>query len=297
MSANIINKLNNFRHHIEYVRNKYNTFRIIINKVNYPEGDIYTFRMGGDYDNCINISININVDNNTWRSLPLAWAHIINIKYEPECRLNGILQHGGDVVDMIKLALQYINYIFPEITVFELKDNSNIECEPLAAELKPPRKPVKPLSLSALYVLLHGKTWYERHFNAELKPEKYLNYKQNIQVFSNPINKPIEYLNRYVNNMTTIDLLRPYYDNHKSWHEFINKIPRNKRCKLLYNWISTFVNDKTLDSIEGNYWYIDINRMSRINMEIVDKPIYMPQRGGKATKIKITFQNKFVSNF
>ena len=272
-----------------YIRNNNNEFRIENNEINIRDFHTQSIIMGGIYNDSeynTNITIKTNSDNKKI-------GYITHIKYEPECSLNSVLERGGGMVEMVKLAIQYVSKIYPEITTFELQDTSNIECDKIDMTITfPPRKIIKPLSLSSLYILLYGKTWYELHFNARMiNNELYNIYKREIHKLGLPINKPLTDIQKYVCDNDKYEKLRQYYDANKSWHEFFNKIPKNRRCELLYNWIPEFVSDKIYNLHMSNKWVIDVDNMEKTYMQIIDKPTQNPKRGGGKAKNKIIIRN------
>lgn len=267
---------------VKYIKNNNDEFKIEFNPINYRNLNTCIFTMGGVYDECINITI--KTDNKR------RVGYISYIKYEPECSLTAALERGGGIVEMVKLALQFVNKIYPEITTFELRDTSNIECDNIDMTTSPPRKVNKPLSLSNLYILLYGKTWYELHFNAEMVDKEIYNiYKNSTQIFGLTIKNPIDTIATYINDTDKLTQLQQYYDANKTWHDFFNKIPRKRRCELLYNWIPNFVRIHIGELHQHNMWEIDINRMTKTYMEIIDAPTakQITQIGGN-NKITIT---------
>ena len=118
------------------------------------------------------------------------------------------------------------------------------------------------LSLAPLYILTHGKTWYEYNFNAEMSNLVYYNnYKQNIHRLNNIIDIPFQqFYYRYL-QPHQIDQLKPYYKPDISWFTFFTSIPKSKRCDLLYNWISNFVSDYLNNTYINTSWFIDVNKL------------------------------------
>jgi len=188
----------------------------------------YYVRIGGKtFDGCLEIFIN-NEE-----------TKIAQIYSEPECGFDLDLAKDG-TVDMIKSALQLCQVLFGS-NQFKLDDDSNIECGKKNYSHKPPRKPIKPLSLLYLTLAKECKTWYELHFNAYIENETERNrYYESIMKLNDKIN--IEY-NTFV-KMAYIDdgiydELHQYFNSSDTWLEFIKRIPKDKHCKLL-KWVPSY---------------------------------------------------------
>jgi hypothetical protein len=261
----------------EYFKNDKHTFEATINKSEF--GD--TIKIGGkSYNDCINISI--IKDSPTKAKIPY-------LQSEPECSFEDILD-SKDTVNFIKASLQYVCMKYPDVKIFEFDDMSHIECGKKKGD-NPPRKFEKPFSLAHLYLATHGETWYEHIFRAMIKNKmQYDNYLEVKKKLSEKID--IEYDKfKWLNKINNIQdkILSKYYSKDKSWIEFFSSIPKNHRCDALYKWLEYFINQLLENKFTHYGWYIDIDNMPKISMEIIEKPI---MKGGKRTRknnrIKIT---------
>ena len=102
-----------------------NIFCIQDNISKTEDGMIYSrnFKIGGKYEDCVNVSITYDENNK-----PIS-AKIPTLVYDEECSLSGKLDRGEGTVAMIKTLLRYIHTKIPEITEFEFEDKSNIEID------------------------------------------------------------------------------------------------------------------------------------------------------------------------
>ena len=266
----------------EYFKNDKHIFEANINKSIF--GD--TIKIGGkSYNDCINISIN--------NEFPTK-AKISHLQSEPECSFDNILDNK-DTVDFIKASLQYVCKKYPDIKTFEFDDMSNIECGKKKMNVLPKkRKMDKPFSLAHLYLATYGETWYEKIFGAKMINIKlYDLYKES----RNKLHGKIDIDYDKFKHLYSIDdnndkILSNYYSKDKTWIEFFKSIPRDDKCKGLYNWLPSFINEKIENTFIQNGWYIDINNMPKTIMEIVEKPNNNMKGGNQTRKSRIKITNK-----
>ena len=246
-------------------------------------------KIGGKYNDCINISIQRDKDN-----FPIK-AKIPHLESEPECSFDNILENI-DTIDFIKASLQYVNQKFPTVTKFEFDDMSRIECGTKKGDY-PPRKFDKPFSLSHFYIALNGETWYENKFGAKIGNTYFYEiYRNNLIHLHDKINMKYDIFKvNYSINEKQDSVLSKYFSEEKTWHEFFNDIPRSERCSGLFNWLETAIMDILENTFTPHGWYIDINTMPKTTMEIIEKQM----KGGKITrrikrlgKGRIKFTNK-----
>lgn len=239
---------------------------------------------------CINISI--HKGNPTQAKIP-------HLQAEPECSFDKILE-DKESSNFIKASLQYVSKKYPDIKKFLLDDMSNVDCGKKRLNVLPKmRKLDKPFSLSHLYLATHGETWYEKIFGAKMINIKlYDLYKES----RNKLHGKIDIDYDKFKHLYSIDdnndkIISNYYSKDKTWIEFFKSIPRDDRCKGLYNWLPSFINEKIENTFIQNGWYIDIDSMPKTIMEIVEKPNNM--KGGNQTiksRIKITNKQYFYGN-
>ena len=199
-------------------------------------------------------------------------THISQIYSEPECdaKFREDSFNAIDTVEMIKASLQICQLLF-DVNKFEFMDMSNIECDKSNYKTrKPPRRFLKPFSLTDLYLVTHCKTWYEYHFNAriiDINDQKI--YTQTSKYLALPIGLTLEELEKeyYISN-ECLNKLSKYYDPTKSIIEIVKNIPVVKRCELL-QWIPVYI-ERTFGLILRSLkWIIELDSIS--NSIVINK--------------------------
>ena len=236
------------------------TFKITETKMIYGGDRIisHTFKIGGDYDNCISVSY-------SYRNNKPVSAKIPHALYEPECAIGTSLEKGPGTVLMLKTLLRYVHNKIPEITTFEFDDMSHIDCAPKDMSKQPPRPSIKPLSLSYLSIAYNSKTWYEDKFNAKmLDHATYKRYRDAIQFLEMEDKKPsfVDFLQIAQPPKEQYDYLESIYNSSKTYRDFFNKIPKSKRCEILLPWLVQFLNYYLKGVFSTNGWEINVNTMN-----------------------------------
>ena len=250
---------------------------------------VHTYKIGGDYEDCINISY-IYKNNKPFE------AKIPHLLYEPECAVGSFLEKGSGTEIMIRTAILYAYNDVKSIPFFKFDDDSHIDCVEKNMIKTPPRKPTKPVNLAFFYIAYHGKTWYESKFNAKMvDPEKYRKYKNSLSFLRDPSKKPpfIEFLQIIGSSLEStekIHILEGYYNRALTYRDFFENIPKTRRCEILYEWLTTFMRHYIGSTFSDKEWYIDVNNMNNLNDV---------QSGGslsRSVKYRI-FSYKKMSNF
>lgn len=250
--------INNAEEEIYFFKTSFHTFKAIVKRKD------NTIRIGGQYDNCVNITIDYEGDNS---------AILSYIESEPECALDSFLEDGQGS-DMLKGSLQFVNSIFPNMKLFYLDDMSQIEC---GSNLKlgfPPRKKQLPLSLPYLSIATNGKTWYEKYFNAKHRnSELYNRYRNGVRNLLQPIKDRYESFDVFAKyfrlSEKNIKIIEPFFDPEQSWQRFFQSIPRASRCDAFYNWLEDCINIIINSTFIPSKWVIDIDTMPKTTVEIV----------------------------
>ena len=241
-----------------HFKNENHTFKAVIT----PDSYGYSIKFGGSYEKCITISITI-VD-----GIP-QYGNISHIQSEQECTLDTLLLHE-ETTNFVKACLQFCSMKFPGLKRFIFDDMSNIECGISPSE-KPPRRLGKPFSLAPLYIAINGRTWYEMKFGAKMEnPETYKKYHESIEILSKP--KDMEFSKfKQINKLSPEQeaILEPLYSAALSWSDFFKSIPRIQRCLAMYNWLPTFITRTLAIKFQNNNWYIDIDILDTIPVEIL----------------------------
>ena len=242
-----------------------------------------TYQIGGDYKDCINISYKYSSGKPISASIP----HLLS---EPECTIGSDLKRGSGTEQMIKESIKYAYNDIPSLSIFTFDDNSHIDCIEKLRESTPPRKLKKPLSLSLFSIAYYGKTWYELRFNAQMTDKnKYNTYRDALQFLTNPQSKVsfMKFLEISRPQADLIQYLEPIYIASSTYREFFENIPRDKRCDILYGWLSTFMMHYLGTSFTDKGWEIDARAMSKISNI---------KRGGYTRKRKHAFNYRIIDH-
>jgi hypothetical protein len=233
-------------------------FKIYENILSY-EGKIFSrnFKIGGDYDDCVNLSYTYS------NGLPIS-AKLPHLMYEPECAVDMILQRGEGSIQLIKKLLYYAYEKINQVYLFEFEDMSSIDCIEKDLSKLPPRKQIKPLNLAYLSIAYNGMTWYEKNFNAKMiDKNKYEKYKERLSFLTKESDKVNfeRFLEIAKPPIEQINIIKPLYDSSNTYRDFFNKIPFNDRCNILFPWLSNFILFYIDDVYNEKGWVININEM------------------------------------
>ena len=217
-----------------------------------------TFTIGGDYQDCVTVSIRYS------NGIPVD-AKLPYVRYEPECSVGSNLEKGIGSIAMIRTVIRFA-YEKTGVTTYGFDDMSHIDCgseEQLKWKSSPPRKEAKPLKLSYFYILYHGKTWYEQNFHATMKDAiRYETYRDRVLCLINPEQKPSypEFLAIARVPEVHHARLAPYYETSSTYREFVKKIPIKERCEILSPWLVSFMSHYLQGVFTDNDWVIDMDR-------------------------------------
>jgi hypothetical protein len=220
-----------------------------------------TIRIGGMYDNCLNITIKLHTES----------AYISHIQSEPECTLDTILE-SGEAAEMFKASIQFVKNLYPVVKTITLDDMSRIDCNPQKTG-KPPRRLTKPMSLAHLSIAIHKQTWYEKHFGAVIaNPTLHAIYRKKIEQLDLPMSMPFEIFVKQNNlNDSQTAFLRSLYATSSSWNEMFKRVPTEQRCSVFFNWLEFCINVIIENGFNSSKWSIDVDSMPKTTMEIVSK--------------------------
>lgn len=266
--------MNSIKIYVYYIDNTMEPIKTFINKGKYKfqitdntleaRGQIYSrnFKVGGNYADCVNVSISYKNNNPDAASIP----HII---YDPDCSIDNPLDHGQGSIIMIKTLLEYVHKQLPSISEINFEDKSNIECSTEDDLRKGSRTRKRgthlyPISLYYFSIAFNGKTWYEKHFNARQKDNcKHNAYREKIgrlldsKEFKSSISF-IEFLQIATPAQSLVDELESYYNVSDTFGEFFQSIPKRERCRLVGGWISTFMEYHLKDVFDNKNWIIEV---------------------------------------
>jgi hypothetical protein len=168
------------------------------------------------------------------------------------------IQDSPDVsfVNIIRLLLAYIYNQISTLTEVRFEDQSNIEF------INQPN--VYPIPLYYFSIAFNGETWYEKHFRARHRiPETHVKYRDTVnqllhdKEFKSSISF-IEFLRISQPPMEIADELEAYYRGSATFGDFFQSIPREHRCRLVRDWISTFMTHYLRDVFDNTNWIIEL---------------------------------------
>lgn len=240
-------------------------FQITDNTLSVRE-QIYSrnFKIGSTNNpDCMNVSI-------TYRNnLPFS-ASIPHVLYDPECAIDLPLDRGQGSIIMIKTLLKHIHKTLPMIKEIYFEDKSSIEC---ATEIEIERKGsrfrkrgtnVYPIPLYYFSIAFNGVTWYEKYFQARQKDEtKHRLYRETIQELlyskEHKTNTSfLQFLEIAQPPIEVVDELKQYYENADTINKFFQSIPKMDRCRLVREWIYTFMSYHLKDVFTNMDWIIPL---------------------------------------
>ena len=269
------------------------TFQIIDNTLySRDNNEIYSrsFKIGGNYPDCVNISIiyenNKPVDATmpyllhlcTFKT-PTLWAvmsercdadcafEMRNGVNDPECSFVNPLEKGSGTIIMIKALLQYVYKEIPSLTHIKFDDKSSIECateEELQKSSRFRKKGTytKPIPLYYFSIVFNGQTRYEKHFNAKLKYGiTHQKYRERVTEFLySPEFKANMHFDRFVSifgkREEEMTELYQYYNTANTFDNFFQSISKSQRCRLVGSWIEQFMKFILKDVFYNENWII-----------------------------------------
>jgi hypothetical protein len=230
------------------VKTDFGSFRIIINNRDYISV--------GAKNNCVQIAYNINKN-----TANLDWLGT----EKGGCELNGKDIHGDNTIKMTNLAFTILHQLYPNVNpLVSLCDSSTFKCR------IPNGNPVS-ISLMKYNLLLSGKTYYQKRFDATLKySDSELAYNTFIKNRIDPLlfDKSYNFNNKDLNTA-----LQPILYNSNNWDDFFKKTEdmfgRNT-CVLLYSWYLDVYGFLAKQAIHTD-WVIDIHTRPKINYIITNQ--------------------------
>lgn len=258
-------------------------FQIIDNTMIFRD-EIYSrnLKIGGKLSDCVNISIKYENNIPIYASIPYAM-------YDSDCALNVSLEQGPGTILMIKTLLKYIKKELPMIDVIHFEDKSNIECANTEEIEKKKSKMTKrgthifPIPLYFFSMAFNGETWYEKHFNAyQIDPIKHEKYKEKLDLLLNTeeykTNIPFIKFCQLANPPREIlEELEKYYNNSNTIGKFFQSIPKKDRCRLVREWIETFMYTQLKDVFSNKDWIMPIQTNTISGGKKKTKKYYCPK--------------------
>ena len=256
-------------------------FNIKENILRNRDGDIYcyNFQIGGNYADCVNVSVSYDAMGN-----PVS-AKIPTLVYDSECSLTAPLDRGEGTIAMIKTILRHIKSKIHTINEFIFEDKSNIEYIALALpsalgmasaecgteeEMHQKRRRKRgthavPVVLYYFSIAFNGVTWYEKHFKAYQKDlGMHAAYRAQVKKLLNDDKmKPTfnEFLRIAQPPMRYLDELQTLYETAPTYGQFFSSMPKGDRCRLVREWLPTFMEHYLNGVFKNTDWVIDVRKM------------------------------------
>lgn len=204
-------------------------FTVIDHPTIYGDRILYrTFRIGGVYEDCVSVTVYYTDGKPTH-------GKILHAMYDPECSRGIPLDQRGGSIRMIKALLRHIHEQVP-IYRFVFEDYSAIECG-TDAEQRQKRHRKRgthafPLTLSGLYMVTHGMSWYEKHFGArQIDGDE--RYRATLAaLLTGPIPPFDTFLAICMVPQEQWEELGRYYAASRTYQEFFTSVPYADRCHL-----------------------------------------------------------------
>ena len=178
------------------------------------------------------------------------------------CEVNGRKISGEDTVVMTDLGFTILKQLYPNVDpIITLRDSSKFTCN------LPINKHVT-LSTMIYNLLIYGKTFYQRRFNARLK---YRESEPAYDAFINARHNPEMFKKTYdFNNVDLNKAFKPILERTETWAEFfteLNNTYGRNTCALLHSWYLDVYGFLAKEPIHTD-WTIDISTRPPIEYTI-----------------------------
>lgn len=226
-----------------------------------------TIYIGGHSVYCIYVDLIKN--NGIYSSI----GYLNKIRYDSVCSLEHDFVRGFDTNMLIKLLLTYISRNYKNVKQLAFNDASSRACDNGAS-----------INLASMYYILHGKTWYEKYFNAFLQEQDLITF----NTYASEFQKKKQTTNWETLLVTIPQLkklsipeveLEELYTNTKTWQDFfksiLNKMEISDFCIFIQPWLDNFMMRYFRHIIMGFQYQMPIKDYA---IEYTESPY---QRGGK----------------
>lgn len=133
-----------------------------------------------------------------------------NMMYVSRCSVDEHLQKGSGTVEMMRSMIAICKLLMPSAKRMYFKDASEFPCND------------QRMFLAHYSLLLHGQTWYERHFQAVMKNKA---YRERLDVFRHLLkSKPKE-------GIFTVN--KRLIQKHSTWQELFQDLYQSQGCAAL----------------------------------------------------------------
>lgn len=183
-------------------------------------------------------------------------AHIDGAGWHAYCDINGKLAKGRGTIDMIRSCIFFIFKRYKIIERITLVDTSFIKCND---DIE--------VSLAAHYIVKHGKTWYEKHFDARLEEDTDRRKWDALVPKLIDTHKPsfVDFYNKYIATAYLVPkhkdhlkkILAPIYDSTPTIGEFLKGVDAEYDCIVFQEWLQNFFKLTLGINLKQAYWSID----------------------------------------
>lgn len=200
-------------------------------------------------------------------------AVLQTLEFHESCDTNQKLKRGTGTVHMFKSSIMLLKQLFPYLKKVSFTDSSMITC---MREVK--------VDLQSYYIALHGKTWYEKQFDATPTEEFNADYTRCKKEFLLFLKSKPEYniLMRNVKPFVVTTLL-PLYNKSKNLESFIYNVNKDYDCFMFQDWLfSSLI--QYIPFIQRIVWEINVDKLIMQNVKIESlnmRPVEMFRGGGK----------------
>jgi hypothetical protein len=230
----------------------------------------YIIYFGSNTIYCVDILIRKGF-NNTQQE----YGTLAQLRWDSNCAIEGsIFEKGEDTVNILKLAISYINKSYPFVKYLLFNDTSTKKCDDGTS-----------VSLSGMKYFTDGKTWYEDRLNAKIEPVYEILYNALMEKTKKIKEKmsweEVNYIIPFTQIYTYIseEELKLLYENTSTWQDFFksirNKIGISNLCIWFgyKSWFDSFIENNLRFGITSIKFYFDVKEF---NLEYSIKQI-----GGK----------------
>jgi len=213
-------------------------------------------------DACVTISVHFPESaaayKKKWGRNPLfdpSVASLVLTKHDTACSETKPLLSGKGTVEMITAGMSLIKQLCEFVTSIDLKDMSTRKCDNGAS-----------ISLSYFYITIHKQTWYEKQFEASLRPESNMvAYREAVDtLLSMPLEPFASFSVHFLRgcNEQVKKAIKQAYDASNTMEEFFHTLYETHGipmgCILVSDWLEKMMKAAKMQPYLEQEWYIDI---------------------------------------
>ena len=174
----------------------------------------------------------------------------------------------------MKAVCERVQQELPQIKEIRFDDHSNIDGF---------------IPLYYFSLAFNGETWYEKHFQARQRDtSKHTRYRTKIhEILHFTALKTsisfVAFLEMIHPSSIIAEELHPFYIRSSTFGEFFQSIPKEQRCRLVGDWISTFMIQHLKGIFHNTDWVIDLP-LSTVGGKLKSRKYYCPKRQIRHTR-------------